>query len=73
VIILSFCMNKPSQLQFFCNMNSEKTVDRKLNVALTRARKQLFLIGNKEILKRNPIYKKLIEWMEEEHVCYEAK
>lgn len=73
VIILSFCMNKPSQLQFFCNMNSEKTVDRKLNVALTRARKQLFLIGNEEILKRNPIYRKLIEWMGEEHVCHEAK
>ncbi len=73
VIILSFCMNKPSQLQFFCNMNSEKTVDRKLNVALTRARKQLFLIGNDEILKRNPIYRKLIEWMEEEHTCGGAK
>lgn len=64
VIILSFCMNKPAQLQFFCNMNSENTVDRKLNVALTRARKQLLLVGNREILVKNPIYNKLIEWVE---------
>jgi DNA replication ATP-dependent helicase Dna2 len=68
VIIVSFCINKPSQLQFFCNMNSEKTVDRKLNVTLTRARKQLFLIGNEEILRRNPIYNKLLKWMEKEHI-----
>jgi DNA replication ATP-dependent helicase Dna2 len=60
IIILSFCINKPYQLEFFCNLNAEKTVDRKLNVALTRARQQLFLIGNEYILKQNPIYRKLL-------------
>lgn len=70
MIILSFCMNKPSQLHFFCNMNSEKTVDRKLNVALTRARKQLFLVGNKEILSHHPIYAQLINWFEREHCVF---
>lgn len=60
IIILSFCLNKPYQLDFFCNLNHEKTVDRKLNVALTRARQQLFLIGNKDILIHNSIYKDLI-------------
>jgi DNA replication ATP-dependent helicase Dna2 len=61
VIILSFCMNKPYQLDFFCNLNREKTVDRKLNVALTRARQQLFLTGNEHILRQNPIYNSLLE------------
>lgn len=63
IIILSFCINKPYQLDFFCNLNNDKTVDRKLNVAITRARQQLFLIGNEYILAQNPIYKKLIEYI----------
>lgn len=61
IIILSFCMNKLYQLDFFCNLNNEKTVDRKLNVALTRARQQLFVVGNSYILKQNPIYRQLLE------------
>lgn len=60
IIIMSFCINKSYQLEFFCNLNREKTVDRKLNVALTRARKQLFLIGNENILRQNDIYNNLL-------------
>ncbi|MBK5721477.1 AAA family ATPase [Dysgonomonas sp. Marseille-P4677] len=60
VIIFSFCFNKPYQLKYFTNMNREGTVDRKLNVALTRAREQLFLIGNDQILQRNTIYKEIL-------------
>lgn len=63
IIILSFCINKPYQLDFFCNLNEDETVDRKLNVAITRARQQLFLIGNEYILAQNPIYKKLIDYI----------
>ncbi len=63
IIILSFCINKPYQLDFFCNLNNDKTVDRKLNVAITRARQQLFLIGNEYILAQNPIYKSLLEYI----------
>lgn len=63
VIIFSFCVNKLHQLDFLPNITIEDGVkiDRKLNVALTRAKKQLFLLGNPEILDRNPIYKQLID------------
>ncbi len=63
LIILSFCMNKSYQLEFFSNMNIEKTVDRKLNVAITRARQQLFLVGNEYILNQNRVYRTLLDFL----------
>ena len=61
VIIYSFCVNHPYQLKFLSNLTEEAGVliDRKLNVALTRARKQMFITGVPGLLKRNPIYKSL--------------
>lgn len=40
-------------------------IDRKLNVALTRAKLQFFMVGNKELLEKSPIYKELISHMKE--------
>lgn len=36
-------------------------VDRKLNVAVTRARRRMYIFGNPEILSASPLYKALIE------------
>ena len=60
VILISLCTNKESQLASLVSL-SDEGVDRKLNVALTRARKHLVLVGNPDILNNNPIYKVLIE------------
>jgi hypothetical protein len=65
VIIYSFCIKTEDQLGFLPNWIEENgnLIDRKLNVALTRARKQLHVTGNENLLKKNPVYKKLIDYI----------
>jgi DNA replication ATP-dependent helicase Dna2 len=59
IIIISFCVNRLSQLDSLISLSNEG-IDRKLNVALTRAKEQIILIGNSNILTHNPIYTKLM-------------
>ena len=62
VILYSFCVNYRHQLKYLSNLTEENGVqiDRKLNVVLTRARKRLIVIGVKDILMENPIYRSFI-------------
>lgn len=62
VIIYSFCINYPYQLKFLSNLTEDNGVwiDRKLNVAMTRARKQMFITGVPDLLALNPIYRRLV-------------
>lgn len=66
VIIYSFTIQNFSQLNFLTSntfREGEYLIDRKLNVAITRARKQLFLTGNPQILGANITFYKLMEYI----------
>ena len=65
IIILSLSQNTRRQV-YSLSTPSDEGIDRKLNVALTRARQQIILIGNEKILNSMDIYRDLILWMKGE-------
>ncbi|MEQ8704646.1 MAG: AAA domain-containing protein [Phaeodactylibacter sp.] len=65
VIIISLCTNSISQLAMLTSL-SDEGVDRKLNVALTRARNHIVIIGNPDLLNRSDIYQALLRYCEEQ-------
>ena len=44
---------------------------RRLNVAITRAKRKLIIIGNKQTLESNPTYARLIKFVEDENLLIE--
>lgn len=61
IIIYSPCLNYPRQLNTLVSKNTDG-VDRKLNVAITRAREHFIMVGNADLLKRSPDYANLINY-----------
>ena len=63
VIVYSFTIQRRYQLDFLTSnsfQEDDRIIDRKLNVALTRARRQLLLTGNLTTLSANPVFDNLI-------------
>ena len=62
IIIYSTTISRPYQLDMLSVpiADGPLVVDRKLNVAITRAKKQFFLTGNASLLARNDIYRDFI-------------
>ncbi len=63
IIIVSLCANKKSMLKSITSINKEG-IDRKLNVALTRAKSQIIILGNRNTLNHDPTYADLINQYE---------
>ncbi len=65
VIIYGFTVQREHQLNFLTanSFLSEDgaVIDRKLNVALTRAREQMVMVGNAQLLSQVPVFARLID------------
>ena len=77
LIIYSFTAKKKYQLQFLTNNEyadprTGSIIDRKLNVAMTRARRHLVLIGNAPLLRADYTFGKLIDYAQQTHSFFEA-
>ncbi|SFG28989.1 DEAD/DEAH box helicase [Pontibacter chinhatensis] len=63
VIIISLAVNHHKQMQFLESLTDDGMVDRKLNVSLTRAKKQVVLVGCESVLRSSASYRKLLEYI----------
>jgi superfamily I DNA and/or RNA helicase len=64
VIIYSLGVQNEADLDFLtsnCFEEDGHTIDRKLNVAMTRARKQLLMTGRTDVLRQNDIFQELMQ------------
>ena len=64
IIIYGTTITQRYELDILSNLTETPSgmIDRKLNVAITRARKQLFILGNEHLLKTNPLYHRLLNY-----------
>ena len=76
IILYSFTIQSRYQLDFLTAntfYEDSQPIDRKLNVAITRARKQLILTGNEPTLRQNQIFAELIDYIKEKGGYYAEK
>ncbi len=67
-IIYGFTIQQAHQLNFLTDCVFEEdgmVIDRKLNVAMTRARLSLIMIGNPTLLRLNHTFRKLLEFVQD--------
>jgi DNA replication ATP-dependent helicase Dna2 len=62
IIIISMAVNSASLLDRAISVIDGTDIDRKLNVALTRAREHVIMLGSAEILNENSVYAKFINY-----------
>ena len=74
-IIYGFTISKPYQMDFLTNQTFSEgsdQIDRKLNVAMTRAEEHLLLVGNAPLLRTDFTFAKLLDYLNEKGVVFSS-
>lgn len=69
IVIFSLTATRPYQMDFLSATTFEEDghlIDRKLNVALTRARRQMIVTGNPGIMQTNAVYRSFLHHLQSE-------
>lgn len=64
-IIYGFTVSRPYQLDFLTDnifVQDGAEIDRKLNVAMTRAQERLILVGNSDLISTVPLFGRLVDY-----------
>jgi DNA replication ATP-dependent helicase Dna2 len=64
---MSLAVYNRAQLANLQSLNFDKTVDRKLNVALSRAKEHLIILGCEQVLSCSPHYSRVINIIKEKN------
>ena len=76
VIIYGFTAHHTTQLEFLTEqtfMEGDTPIDRKLNVAMTRARQHLFMVGDAALLRNNNLFTQLLDFVYNEGGFFKRK
>ena len=63
IVLISLCTNEARQIDTLSRL-SDEGVDRKLNVAITRAKEHLVIVGCPQVLRGSEVYAALMEFAE---------
>lgn len=75
-ILYGFTIQHRYQLHFLCDHTFEENghiIDRKLNVAMTRAREHLLMFGYGNLLKSSTVFGQLIDYLDKTGCCIEVE
>ena len=75
-IIYGLTIQERHQMNFLTEnsfIEDDKTIDRKLNVAMTRAQKQMIFVGNDKLVSVNKLYSELIKYTKQKNSFFQYK
>lgn len=73
IIIVSLTVSDNNMMNFLVEDNkNEPNLNRRLNVAITRARSKLIIIGNKSVLSQDKVYRNMLSFLRDKDSVFEA-